>query len=434
MYLRFNPLYPSFAALEQIFNAQWPSPAYLARERGVGARFLPRWCRRVPGPGAGLCRPPLTARPAVWVEDLWVSFRVTREKNQTLKGTVRGMRDRSKQSMVIEALRGVSFQVPAGSVYGVIGRNGAGKSTLLRVDRRDPAAHRGSGRGVGPGDARSCRWASGSTASSPAGRTSCSAGLTAGLTAAEVNANFDRVEEFAGLGDAINFPMRTYSSGMFGRLAFSVAAHLRPEILLIDEALAAGDAAFKQKSMNKIVELCEHDDCTVLIVSHGLEVVKTAGDRVCLARPRDRAGRGLGRRRRGRVHVGGAHRGDERDRPRRRVIAQTPRRTQLLRVEAVRSCLGCSCPRRGHGAPIVVFSMGKTGSTAVARAVQDATGTRVFQIFRLEKTRLAEAEQRYLASRKGAPVSGRVPFPGALHLWESEHLLRNPPTRPRPGP
>ena len=66
--------------------------------------------------------------PAVWVDDLWVSFRVTREKNQTLKGTVARMRDRSKQSMVIEALRGVSFQVPAGSVYGVIGRNGAGKS------------------------------------------------------------------------------------------------------------------------------------------------------------------------------------------------------------------------------------------------------------------------------------------------------------------
>ena len=84
--------------------------------------------------------------------------------------------------------------------------------------------------------------------------------------------------------------------------------------------------------------------------------------------------------------------------------------------------------KRGHGAPIVVFSMGKTGSTAIARAVQDATGARVFQIFRLEKERLAEAEQRYLASRKHGPVSGNVAFPGALHLWESEHLLRNPPS------
>jgi ABC-type polysaccharide/polyol phosphate transport system ATPase subunit len=65
---------------------------------------------------------------------------------------------------------------------------------------------------------------------------------------------------------------------MFGRLAFSVAAHLRPEILLIDEALAAGDAAFKQKSMEKITELCEQQDCTVLIVSHGLEVVKALAE------------------------------------------------------------------------------------------------------------------------------------------------------------
>ena len=91
--------------------------------------------------------------PAVWVDDLWVSFRVTREKNQTLKGTLAGMRDRSKQSMLIEALRGVSFQVPAGSVYGVIGRNGAGKIHLAAHDRRDPAAHRRPRRGVGPGHA-----------------------------------------------------------------------------------------------------------------------------------------------------------------------------------------------------------------------------------------------------------------------------------------
>ena len=94
----------------------------------------------------------------------------------------------------------------------------------------------------------------------------------------EVYANFDAVEEFAGLGDAIDFPMRTYSSGMFGRLAFSVAAHLHPEILLIDEALAAGDAAFKLKSMDKIRELCDREHCTVLIVSHGLEVVKALAE------------------------------------------------------------------------------------------------------------------------------------------------------------
>ena len=215
--------------------------------------------------------------PAVWVDDLWMTFRVTREKNQTLKGTLARMRDRSKQSMVIEALRGVSFQVPAGSVYGVIGRNGAGKSTLLRTIAGilPPTAGRVAVWGrvtpllsLGVGFNRELT-----------GRENILlGGLTAGLTSAEVYANHDAVEEFAGLGDAIDFPMRTYSSGMFGRLAFAVAAHLKPEILLIDEALAAGDASFKQKSMNKIVELCTTQECTVLIVSHGLEVVKQLAD------------------------------------------------------------------------------------------------------------------------------------------------------------
>jgi hypothetical protein len=82
--------------------------------------------------------------------------------------------------------------------------------------------------------------------------------------------------------------------------------------------------------------------------------------------------------------------------------------------------------------PIVVFSMGKTGSTAIARAVQDATGDRVFQIFRLEAERLAQAERRYRVNNREAKRQGRdpgtLPFRGALHLWESEYLLRHPPT------
>jgi hypothetical protein len=79
----------------------------------------------------------------------------------------------------------------------------------------------------------------------------------------------------------------------------------------------------------------------------------------------------------------------------------------------------------GHGTPLVVFSMGKTGSTAIARAVQDATGRRVFQVFRLDRERLVQAEGRY---RAGA----RPPFPGAMHLWESEYLLRRPPSAAAP--
>ena len=224
--------------------------------------------------------------PAVWVDDLWISFRVTpREEARRLKGTLAALRDRSKRSMLIEALRGVSFEVPAGSVYGVIGRNGAGKSTLLRTIAGILPPTDGPGRGVGPGHAaalarRRLQPRAHRPREHPARRP-----RPPGSPPRRSYANFDAVEEFAGLGDAIDFPMRTYSSGMFGRLAFAVAAHLEPEILLIDEALAAGDAAFKLKCMDKIDELCEQD-CTVLIVSHGLEVVKALAEPVRVARPR----------------------------------------------------------------------------------------------------------------------------------------------------
>jgi teichoic acid transport system ATP-binding protein len=230
-----------------------------------------------PDAAAGAVPEPSTL--AVQVEDLWVSFRATRDRRQTLKGTLASIRNRSKHSMLIEALRGISFEVPTGSVYGIIGRNGAGKTTLFRTiagilpptyGRVTVWGHVTPLLSLGVGFNREL-----------SGRENILlGGLTAGMSPEEVADQAGMVEEFAGLGDAIDFPMRTYSSGMFGRLAFSVAAYLNPEILLIDEALAAGDAAFKIKCMDKIKELCEAD-CTVLIVSHGLEVVRALADR-CL--------------------------------------------------------------------------------------------------------------------------------------------------------
>jgi teichoic acid transport system ATP-binding protein len=214
---------------------------------------------------------------AIRVEDLWVQFRATRERRPTLRGALAGVRDRSRRTMIIDALRGVNLEVPRGSVYGVVGRNGAGKTTMLRTIAGilPPSYGRVTVWGrvtpllsLGVGFNRELT-----------GRENILlGGLTAGMSPELVNEHFREVEEFAGLGDAINFPMRTYSSGMFGRLAFSVAAHLDPEILLIDEALAAGDAAFKLKCMTKIVDLCARD-CTVLIVSHGLEVIRMLASR-----------------------------------------------------------------------------------------------------------------------------------------------------------
>ncbi len=213
---------------------------------------------------------------AIRVEDVFVNFRATREHGQTLRSTLASLRYGARRSMLIEALRGVSFEVPAGSVYGIVGRNGAGKTTLLRTIAGilPPSFGRVTVWGrvtpllsLGLGFNRELT-----------GRENILlGGVTAGLTTEEVLSHADEVERFAGLGDAIDFPMRTYSSGMFGRLAFAVAAHLEPEILLIDEALAAGDAAFKRKCMDKIIELCDRD-CTALIVSHGLEVVRQLAD------------------------------------------------------------------------------------------------------------------------------------------------------------
>jgi ABC-type polysaccharide/polyol phosphate transport system ATPase subunit len=218
------------------------------------------------------------APPAVRVENLRVRFRTTHEHHAP-RGVGALFRRHSTTSRAVDALRGVSFEVPSGCVYGVIGNNGAGKSTLFRVlaGILPPTAGRVSVWGhvspllsLGLGMNRELT-----------GRENILlGGLAHGLTREEIRRHHDAIVEFADLGDAIDYPMRTYSSGMNGRLAFAVAAHLEPEILLIDEALAAGDGAFKKKCMAKIIELCERD-CTVMIVSHGLILVKLLADR-CL--------------------------------------------------------------------------------------------------------------------------------------------------------
>jgi len=215
--------------------------------------------------------------PAIKVEELWIAFKATRERRQSIRNTVVGFRDRAKRSMLVEALRGVSFEVETGAVYGIVGRNGAGKTTLLRTIAGilPPTYGRVTVQGrvtpllsLGIGFNRELT-----------GRENILlGGLTAGLEAEQVAMHSAEIEEFAGLGDAIDFPMRTYSSGMFGRLAFSVAAHLDPEILLIDEALSAGDASFKLKCMERLRYLCDAQHCTVLIVSHGLEVVRALAE------------------------------------------------------------------------------------------------------------------------------------------------------------
>ncbi len=103
-------------------------------------------------------------------------------------------------------------------------------------------------------------------------------GLATGLQPEEIMDHYDEVVRFAELGDALNYPMKTYSSGMFARLGFAVASHLDPDILLIDEALSAGDARFKKRCSDKLVDLCGND-CTVMIISHGLQLISMLAER-----------------------------------------------------------------------------------------------------------------------------------------------------------
>jgi ABC-type polysaccharide/polyol phosphate transport system ATPase subunit len=216
---------------------------------------------------------------SVQVQNLSVRFRTTHEKSPTLRASVVRLVKRTRTGRTIEALKDVSFEVPTGSIYGVIGRNGAGKSTLFRTIAGILPPSEGRiavfGRvtpllSLGVGFNRELT-----------GRENILlGGLAVGLDAKEIADRYHEIVVFAELGDALNYPMRTYSSGMFARLGFAISAHLDPEILLIDEALAAGDAKFKNKSFDKIRELCERD-CTVMLVSHGMQVVKQLAER-CL--------------------------------------------------------------------------------------------------------------------------------------------------------
>jgi teichoic acid transport system ATP-binding protein len=215
---------------------------------------------------------------AVQVENLELTYRTTIEKKPTLKRTLVRLGRRKRIVRTIEAVRDVSFEVPHGRVLGIIGVNGAGKSTLLRTIAGilPPTSGRIEVHGrVSTLLALGVGFKGGLT-----GRDNVIlGGLAAGLTREQLAAKYDEITEFAELGDFIDMPMRTYSSGMYGRLAFSVAVNMDPDILLIDEALSVGDARFKQKSFDKMRALCA-EARTILIVSHALKSIRELSDEV----------------------------------------------------------------------------------------------------------------------------------------------------------
>ena len=178
------------------------------------------------------------------------------------------------------ALDGVSFEVKRGEVLGIIGRNGAGKSTLLKILSRITEPTRG--RAVIRGRVASLLEVGTGFHGDLTGRENIYLnGAILGMTRAEINAKFDEIVDFAGVEKFLDTPVKRYSSGMYVRLAFAVAAHLEPEILIIDEVLAVGDVAFQRKCLGKMRNVAAAGR-TVLFVSHNLPAVVDLTSRALL--------------------------------------------------------------------------------------------------------------------------------------------------------
>jgi ABC-type polysaccharide/polyol phosphate transport system ATPase subunit len=215
-------------------------------------------------------------RISVHVEDLSVTYRTSVERRPTFKSTLMRLGRRERVVHEVQAVKHVSFDVPHGTVLGVVGSNGAGKSTLMRTlagilpptDGRVEVRGRVStllALGVGFNKKLSGR------------ENVILGGLAAGLRRDQLEHKYEEIAEFAELGEFMDMPMRTYSSGMYGRLAFSVAVNMDPDILIIDEALSVGDARFRRKSARKMQALCA-EDRTVVLVSHALGTIKELCD------------------------------------------------------------------------------------------------------------------------------------------------------------
>jgi lipopolysaccharide transport system ATP-binding protein len=195
-------------------------------------------------------------------------MRVGEENDRTKKG----------EGDYVWALKDINFEVAQGEVLGIIGRNGAGKSTLLKILSRTTAPTTGSIKVKG----RIASLLEVGTGFHPelSGRDNIFMnGTILGMNRAEIKSKFDEIVEFAGVARYLDTPVKRYSSGMYVRLAFAVAAHLESEILIVDEVLAVGDMEFQKKCLGKMKDVSEKQGRTVLFVSHNIEAIKNLSNR-----------------------------------------------------------------------------------------------------------------------------------------------------------
>lgn len=183
------------------------------------------------------------------------------------------------QLAVVNAVKSVSFDVAQGEILGIIGKNGSGKSTLLRALAGVFSAD--SGKIDLYGNKTSLLSLGVGFKSELTGRENAIlSGLLLGFSMDEIYSKLPVIIEFAGIGKFIDAPVKTYSSGMYSKLAFAVAVSLETEILLIDEVLSVGDENFRVRSFNRIKELIADKSRTVVIVSHSISMLKTLCDQV----------------------------------------------------------------------------------------------------------------------------------------------------------
>lgn len=183
-------------------------------------------------------------------------------------------RTKSQNENFVWALKDVSFEVKKGEVLGIIGRNGAGKSTLLKLLSK--VTKPSVGRIKVKGKIASLLEVGTGFHPELTGRENVFLnGAIMGMARFEIQSKFDQIVEFAGVERYIDTPVKRYSSGMYVRLAFAVAAFLEPEILIIDEVLAVGDAEFQKRCLGRIKEVSESDGRTILFVSHNLGSIHT---------------------------------------------------------------------------------------------------------------------------------------------------------------
>lgn len=204
-------------------------------------------------------------------EDVWQRFRVIRERPDTLREVFTRAFRYSSRFEGFDALKGISFEIGEGEAVGIVGRNGSGKSTTLKIIAgvyRPTGGHHVVRGSVAPLIELSAGFQPELT-----GRENILInGLILGLSKREIKEREGRIVEFAELGDFIDSPIKQYSTGMVMRLAFGIAAEVDPDILLIDEILAVGDAAFQRKCIARIEEFRTRGK-TLIFVSHAIQSV-----------------------------------------------------------------------------------------------------------------------------------------------------------------